>query len=753
MTLFLITFGVLVGIGAAYVVMQFREYRSEPQGLSDVLGWAFLVHNGVIIQKDGSFVFGWRYRGPDFASATADEMNLLSEHVNAALLPFTDQWMFHFDAVRMKSDDYASEGAFPDPISRLLDDERRKAYESEGSKFVTENYLVATFLPNPQMYDRLGQMFMQGQQEETGWDAIFSGFLEDVENLESRLNARIEMERLGSDELITHLHRSLTGLDHKVLAPRHGSYLNTYLSSQEFTGGSKPVVGGKHIRVVGFAAYPRESYVSMLDKLMEQPFEFRWSNRWVGLSPAVASKIIDRQQRGWWQKRKGAGSWVSDMTSKSEKPKNQEDEMMFEDANARAMVKGAADAVAQNSSGLVRFGFYNSLMIVMEDSAERAELHAKKLAKVINDSGFTSRIETVNTFDAFLGSLPGDGHHNLRRPLLSSLNVVDLLPITSVWPGLEHNPSPFFPAESPALIWTTSSAGSEGAGSTPFRVNLHDSDVGHSLIIGGTGAGKSTLMGFLCAQFLRYPNAQCFIFDKGMSAKLMCDAVGGQHYDIQPGDARLQFQPLAKLDRPGERAWALDWVETLFTLQKIDITPTRRNSIERALEMVADMPRGDRTITSLMMQLQDTDLRAALAPYTGEGVYGYLLDAHQDGLTDGSFQVFEMHRLMDLGDKITIPVLLYLFHRLEERLDAGRPTIIVIEEAWQPLTSDSFADKIKEWLLTLRKRNAAVVLVTQSLAQLYELKIDRLSWIVVQRGFCCRIRVRCRRRMPRCIAI
>ena len=125
--------------------------------------------------------------------------------------------------------------------------------------------------------------------------------------------------------------------------------------------------------------------------------------------------------------------------------------------------------------------------------------------------------------EAYLGSLPGHGYQNIRRPLIHTLNLADILPLTSVWPGLENNPCPYFEKNSPALLYAAT------GGATPFRFNLHVQDVGHTCIFGPTGKGKSTLVLLIAAQFLRYNNAQVFIFDNGLSAYPLCQAVGGAH--------------------------------------------------------------------------------------------------------------------------------------------------------------------------------------------------------------------------------
>lgn len=379
------------------------------------------------------------------------------------------------------------------------------------------------------------------------------------------------------------------------------------------------------------------------------------------------------------------------------------------------MAADAAEAAAENARGDVRFCYVTQSAVVMDDDHEVATRSAGDLLKALNDAGFTGRVETVNALEAYLGSLPGHGYPNLRRPILSTRNIADLLPLTSAWPGLDHNPSPLFPANSPPLLWAKT------AGSTPFRLNVHDSDVGHTLVFGPTGAGKSVLLGLVATQFRRYANAQVFAFDVGYSMWMLATATGALHHDLAAGrpDA-LRLQPLAFIDEPSERTWAAEWIETLVALQGLTVTPQLRARIDRGLELLARNARRHRTLTELSVQVQHEALSAAIRPYTVAGHYGELLDASTNELLPADFEVFELKHLLALDDRAAVPVLLYLFRRIERRL-GSRPTLIEVDEAWMPLMHSLFGPRINQWLLTLRKQNASVVLATQSPSQFAQL--------------------------------
>jgi type IV secretion/conjugal transfer VirB4 family ATPase len=513
---------------------------------------------------------------------------------------------------------------------------------------------------------------------------------------------------------VTHLHECVTGKPHRVRAPAHGAYLNVVLADQDLVGGFEPRIGAAHIRAVAVHGFPHASQAGALDVLNALPHAFRWSSRIVPLGSIAAGRLIRRYQLTWYKKRKGAAAWLQELAGgrATQSRAVDADADLFLDHDARRMAQDASEAAAENASGRVRFCFYNQVAVVTDHDPGRADAVAAEIVKTLHDSGYTGRVESVNALEAFLGTLPGHGYPNLRRPVVSTRNVADLLPVTSVWPGLATNPSPLFPPASPPLLWAATN------GATPFRVNLHDSDVGHALVLGKTGSGKSTLLGILAAQFRRYPGAQVFVFDVGYSMWMLARAVGGSHYDVAAGrpDA-LRFQPLARVHDPSERAWAAEWIETLAVLQGVTVTPAHRARIDRALALIAENAPPHRTLTELLPQLQHVELLAALRPYTLAGLYGQLLDAAHDDLGQSQFTVFELRHLLALDDRVAIPVLLYLFRRIEQRLD-GRPTLIQIDEAWMALLHPRFGPRITQWLLTLRKQNGAVVLATQSPAQL-----------------------------------
>jgi len=703
-------------------MLRLREFRTNAKGLPDLLNYAALVDEGVVLNKDGSLMAAWEYRGEDLESAGPLELGAVSARVNKAFLRRGSGWMIHVDAMRMPTNAYPEQGKFGDRTTALIDAERRAQYEAEGAHFETTFVMTVTYLPPADVEGKVQNFLVEGEEKKPNADAALDRALENfrvgVREIEDHLSSVLHMRRLGTrrerdangvehlrDELLAHLNGCITGTSHPFEVPAVPMYLDAALGGKDFYGGLKPRIGDKHIRCVAFTGFPASSFPGILDGLNRLPLTYRWSNRFIFLDDGVAQKQLEKYRKKWFQKRKSLANLLREQSG---------GQATHVDGDADRMAADAIGALSELSSGVVKFGYYTGVLVLMEDDAERADLLARDVLKLINHSGFTARVESVNAIEAYIGSLPGHGYANVRRPLMHTLNLADFLPLTSVWAGLSSNPCPFYPAGSAPLAYTATS------GATPFRLNLHVGDVGHTLILGPTGAGKSTLLGFLMASQFRYPKAQIFAFDIGNSAFGLAHATGGDHYEIAGESSNLAFYPLADIDTAAERAWASDWLETLFALQGVTVTPGLRKDIHRALELLATSTK--RTMTDFAHTLSEPALRDAIAHYTLSGSMGSLLDSDRDGLRDNVFQVFEMQHLMALGEKNAVPVLLYLFHRIEQRLN-GEPTLLVLDEAWLMLNSPIFRDKIRELLKTMRKSNAAVVFATQSISDVMRSEI------------------------------
>lgn len=701
-------------IRAVDAQLQLKKHQSKDAGLADLLNYAALVDDGVLVGKNGAFLAAWLYQGDDNASSTSAQREAVSFRINQALAGLGNGWMLHADAVRLPAPKYAASGLsrFPDPVSAAIDEERRRLFERLGAMY--EGYFVLTlsYFPPLLAQRKFVELMFDDDARAPGHRARTQGliayFQRECTGIESRLSSVVQLERLrgkksvqedGSsvtqDDLLRWLQLCITGLDHPVQLPRNPMYLDAILGGQELLGGVVPKIGRKFIQVVAIEGFPLESTPGVLTALGELACEYRWSSRFIFMDGFEAVKHFDKFRKKWRQKTRGFFDQVFNTHTGPI------------DQDALSMVADAESAIAEINSGLVAAGYYTSVVVLMDEDRARLEASARQVEKAIHRLGFAARIESINTLDAFLGSLPGHGVENVRRPLINTLNLADLLPTSTIWTGLNAAPCPLYPALSPALMHCVTQ------GATPFRLNLHVRDLGHTFMFGPTGAGKSTHLALLAAQLRRYPGMSIYAFDKGLSMYPLAKAVGGKHFTVAADDEPVAFCPLQFLESRGDRAWAMEWIDTLLALNHVVSTPAQRNEIGNAvMSMHAS---GARSLSEFMVTIQDETIREALRQYTVDGAMGHLLDAEEDGLALTDFTVFEIEELMNLGEKYALPTLLYLFRRIERSLQ-GQPAAIILDEAWLMLGHPVFRAKIREWLKVMRKANCLVLMATQSLS-------------------------------------
>lgn len=691
-----------------------KKHRSTQQGLADLLNYAAVVDDGVIVCKNGAFMATWVYQGEDIASSTDEQRELVSMRLNQAMARLGNGWMIHVDAVRRHATGYAGadRSNFPDAVTSAIDEERRRLFQSLGAMY--EGYFVLTLTYYPPLLAQrkfTEMMFDDDQEVEGSAERTLSSiehFRREVASFESRLSTTIRMTRLRAhatvteegrkvshDDFLRWLNFCVTGIDHPIMLPSNPIYLDAVIGGQELWSGVVPKIGRKFIQVVAIEGFPLESYPGMLGALAELSCEYRWSNRFIFMDPHEAVKDLEKFRKKWRQKVRG---FFDQFFNTNTGAVNQDALMMVNDAEA---------AMAEVSSGLVAQGYYTSVVVMMHEDRGQLEANVRQVEKAINARGFVARIESINTMDAFLGSLPGHGVENVRRPLINTLNLADLLPSSTIWTGQAEAPCPMYPPQAPALMQCMTQ------GATPFRLNLHVHDLGHTFIFGPTGAGKSTHLAILAAQLRRYQGMSLYCFDKGMSMYPLVKACGGRHFEVAGDDEKLAFCPLQFLESKSDRAWAMEWVDGMLALNGVETTPAQRNEIGHAI--VNLHASGGRTLSELVLTIQDEQIREALKPYTTDGAMGYLLDASEDGLALSDFTVFEIEDLLNLGDKYVLPVLLYLFRRIERSLN-GQPAAIILDEAWLMLGHPVFRAKIREWLKVLRKANCLVLMATQSLS-------------------------------------
>ena len=473
-------------------------------------------------------------------------------------------------------------------------------------------------------------------------------------------------------------------------------YLDHILSDESIEHGLELKLGDNLVRVLTVKAFPGESFPGMLDALNDLDFPFRWSSRFIAMGPDTAKAYIDNIRRVWYAGRKRIGAILKEVASQSESG--------LGESSALRKSEDADQAMQILDESMVAFGFFTATISVWAPDQKTADERINQVASTINRLGFACHIESINCFEAWLSSIPGHLYANVRRPVVHTLNLAHMVPLSAIWAGEAGNNHLNAPSHFLARC----------RGQTAFRFSSNVGDVGHTLIFGPTGSGKSTLLSFMAAQWLRYEQAQVFIFDKGNSSRALTECIGGSFFSIGAQGGSLCFQPLKQIGGESERIWASEWLAELITDQGCQLNSESRLELWQALQSLAEQEPQSRTLSVLKSLVQDDKIREALQPFTLAGPYGYLFDANEELNDANMWQVFETGELFEQKNAIK-PALSYLFHRLSKRFD-GRPTLLILDEAWLFLENSSFAQKIKQWLKELRKSNVYVIFATQSLA-------------------------------------
>lgn len=683
------------------------SYRTSIKGMPDLLNYGILCDDGVVANKDGSLMAGFVFRGVDISSSTFSDRNALADSISDLLVSFGTGWMLHVEAVRQKTAEYLNKenSHFSHPMFAAIDEERHDYFSRVAERYESSYFMFVTYMPPSKAQAQIRDWMFEDSLDKK---SLFSKHLDDFQrklrDISSRLQSYISIRRLlaykvRNDEGETHYYCELlqkinlmvTGNDRPVRLPFCPVGIDSLIGAHEFWTGMSPKLDTQYIATIGIDNFPDESSPNILNHLDKLGFAYRWSSRFAFFDLFDAEKALEKERKTW----KSKVISFKDVLAKTPNPKINED--------AAKMVWQYEQALNLARGGKLKYGHYTPAIIVMNESREYLAECCEKIVKTIDQLGFGCRVETVNSVETFLGSLPSDSLHNVRRPLMNTVNLGHMLPLSSIWSGRLINPCPFYPPNSPAVMQCSA----EGA--APFRLNLHIDDLGHFLVFGPTGAGKSTLLATLVAQTNRYANRKQFVFDKGRAAYPISQC-GGTHYDICV-DENITFAPLSHLRT--DFAWCCNYIEKLLELQNVFISAKQRNSIENGLRELAASNIENINISDFLHIANDTQITDALNFYTSDSA-GNLLNSREDSFKDSTLNVFEIGELMKRGTKELIPVLLYIFRQIERSLD-GSPGFIFLDEAWVAFSDPIFKSMLVEWLKTMRTANCVVGLFTQSL--------------------------------------
>lgn len=666
--------------------------REAPAGRH--LPYARHVDPHTIETRDGLLLQTIHLRGLLFETADSDELNYRKRLRDAMLRAIgTSRFALYHHIVRRRVD-VALDGEFPDGFSKRLDS-AWQARLATRKLYVNDLYLTLVRRPlqgRVGMLDSIRNLFSRStidaaqelRQLETARDALLAA----LGSYEPRLLGIYDTSEGPASEPLEFLSQLFNGEMHPVLLPTQdiGAYLpNRRVSFGQETVELSPVghSGRDFVGMLSVKDYPGHTSAGMFDELLRLPFE-----------------IVVTQSFGFVERQAALGR----MNLALRRMRSAEDEAV----SLRASLGTAKDEVAAGRAG---FGEHHMTIAVRGETPEAVDAGIAEVQATLADLGVIAAREDIALEPAFWAQFPGNFKYIARRGLVSTSNYAGL--------ASAHN---FALGTARGNHWGDAVTLLETTAAGPYYFNFHQGDLGNFTVIGPSGSGKTVVLNFLLAQARRF-DPRIVFFDKDRGAELFIRAIGGRYDVLRPG-VSSGLNPLQLPDTAANRQFLIDWIVQLAGGADLDEIGRIGDAIAanyaeepglRRLCHLVELFRGDRRPVA-------GDLWSRLRPWWGDGERAWLFDATEDR-TDLDIRAigFDMTQILD-DPAVRTPAMMYLFHRVEERLD-GSPAIIVVDEGWKALDDDVFVRRIKDWEKTIRKRNGVVGFATQSAADALESRI------------------------------
>ena len=649
--------------------------------------------------RDGLLVQTLHLAGFPFETAPDDELNYRNSIRETVLRgAASSQLALYHHVVRRRVTP-----AFPappeEPFCRALDEKWRAALASR-QLFVNDIFLTLVWRPLQGRAGFIERLAKGGRQSKADLDRELRRLSATREAFQAAL-APYGARTLGIYTGAGGAHRSepaeflsliLDGELRRVLAPTGdfgeaiGARRLTFgLDAMEFgPSGNSPATFGA---MVSLKDYPSRTAPGILDGVLRLPME-------LVLTESFA--FVDRQAA------------LDRMGLALRRLKAAEDDAY----SLRAELAQARDDVG---AGRAAYGEHHLTILARAETLDQLDANVADVQSALTEAGAISVREEVGLEPAFWAQFPGNLKFIARRALISAANLAGLA-------SFHNHPT----GQAEGNHWGPAVAVLETTAFGPYNFNFHAADLGNFTVIGPSGSGKTVLLTFLLAQAERLKPRIAY-FDKDRGAEPFIRAIGGRYDVISPGEP-TGFNPLALPDTPGNRAFLAEWVGQLLTAEGGVLDSEDRAMVADAIDANFAQPPGHRRLRYLRELFRGSrrptsgDLSARLSAWCEGGDHAWLFDNAADQLdVETRILGFDMTKILD-APIVRTPAMMYLFHRLEQRLD-GSPAILVVDEGWKALDDPVFVRRIKDWEKTIRKRNGLVGFCTQSAADALDSRI------------------------------
>ena len=708
-----------------YEPMDTSHLKNKYAKLSKRLPWINMVGDGIVNLKGDGLMCAYEFIAPDLASCSRAKIDSIAAMFNDSLVQLGENWTVQFELERKLSNEYPTCTEWKSLTGLLIDEKREENFSYQKSHYKNRYFIIFTRHFPSMIEQKTKDMFFKsksgkGKNEDenssrmekiekgvrTEQDKINDFFIR-CSNIASILSTAMNIRKLNSSEMFSFLHRQVSmNFQDLQCQEQFPFFIDREITDMNVENSIPLKLGAFYIPIISIKGFPSRTFSAMLDALNKADCEFRWSTRFMCYGREETLKRLDTAEKRFHGQLQSFGQMILSSFAHIESSRINQ--------TALAQENEVAQAKVDVTLGNIGFGDYCSEIMVWDKNLDIAKKKANFIANIASACGLIFVNEDLNSMNAWCSMQAGNIFANQRELFISTTNLSHVIPFSSIWSGMVENKDmgEICGNELPHVICDTEFG-------IPFYLNLNVRDVGHTWISGKTGAGKSTLLSVLEAQWLKYPDAQVIIFDKDRSARNLTMCTGGIY--IEPGKDSVTFQPLRNLETSEERNWASEFIELLLVEQKIEITPLMRKAIFETIRVLSTKGKDSRTLTSFQQycdyqnpETHINDIAEGISPYVLGGQYGEMFDCTSSNLSLSSWTMIEMGTLMNMGKTAVAPALDYLFNECEKRF-TGRPTLLVLDEAWLFFKNPIFAKKIVEWLKVLRKKHVFVIFATQEL--------------------------------------
>ncbi len=678
--------------------------RADPAREARVGGklpYARHVDDHTIETRDGLLMQFIRLSGLPFETADSEEIDYRKTLRDGALRALASSRFAIYHHIVRREVSPELDGEFADAFSQALDDAWRRRLAAK-KLYVNDLYITLVRRPLQGKAGRLeGLLRTLGGNHSGQSPASHKAELRELSTARESLLATLAP--YGAETLTVYdtahgpcsqplefLSNLLNGEQRPVLLPE--ADLGHHLPYRRVSFGARTVelsadAGSRRAfgAVLSIKDYPAQSAAGMLDDLLRLPYE---------LTVSQSFGFVDRQ------------SSLNRMNLALRRMRASDDE-------ALSLRQGLTEAKDNVAAGRAAFGEHHLTVAVWAATPEALDEAAAEVQSAFTEIGIIAVREDVNLEPAFWAQFPGNFKDIARRAVISTANFAGFASC--------HN----FPVgRAKGNHWGDSVTVLETTSAGPYHFNFHANDLGNFTLIGPSGSGKTVVLGFLLAQARKF-NPRIVFFDRDRGSEIFLRAIGGRYDAIRPGQP-TGFNPLALDDTPANRAFLCDWCARLVA--GTELSPPEIARIREAIDANFGQPPALRRLRYFAELFRGdgrphaSDLAARLRPWWGEGENAWLFDNEADRIDlDARTIGFDMTQILD-NPALRTPAMMYLFHRIEQRLD-GEPTLIVIDEGWKALDDEVFVGRIKAWEKTIRKRNGLVGFATQSAQDALESRI------------------------------